>query len=93
MMSLCPVARISIGLRRSVHTLFFGESTPEKRWSNVVEAIIVVAVSVALGLFVPNVGIAFGLSGSLTSVNVMYVYPSLFYITIRLRSKKYGNKL
>lgn len=45
------------------------------------------------GILVPQISVVFGLTGSLTAVNVMYVFPALFYLCLYRNGQAQSRKM
>jgi hypothetical protein len=80
---------LAFGLRKSVHALIFGLDAPVTFWHRIGEAVGLILVS-SVGILVPNIGVVFGFTGSITAVNLMYVYPALFFLLLWWRARQAG---
>lgn len=77
---------ISFALRKSLHNLVFGTKHAHSTPHRVLLALAIAAAACAVGTAAGhNVSVVFGLTGSLTSTNVMYIFPTLFFLALRLR--------
>jgi solute carrier family 38 (sodium-coupled neutral amino acid transporter), member 6 len=81
---------IAYALRRSLHNLVWGSTEPATTSRRITLAAAIVGVSTIVAIFVPQISTIFGLTGALTSSNIMYIFPSLFFLVISRRQAAAG---
>ena len=75
----------AFALRKSLHGLIFGVGETMSVCMRLALTVCVVVVAGVTGIFVKSPGVAFGLTGALAGANIMYVFPSSFFLYLRLK--------
>eukprot|EP00941_MAST-03F_sp_MAST-3F-sp1_P001181 g1181.t1 len=76
---------MAYGCSKSIHGLIFGESIEPTYYQRCFESFLITFAATLVGVLVTEVGIIFKFVGCTTCALIMYVYPSLFYITVARR--------
>lgn len=73
---------VSFTCRLSFHQLLLKGIDAQTTWVRIIEALVLCGLALLLGLKF-DLSFVFGLTGSLTASNVMFVFPPLFYMKVR----------
>ena len=69
----------SFALRLNVHSLLFGE-TESLTWQHAAETIIPFVIVLTGALFITNLGVVYGLIGSIASCSFFLLFPPAMYL-------------